>query len=125
MFSAALTLEKLKERVPINTVRLDKGLMSELKQRAQRLFGFCPVHGADNPQAFVVDYSRNLWCCSTRCQGAGDVVELMRRLEHTAYRQIRIDSMAMVGTLPRQHFVWSWCSVPAGSCVWLSCISPP
>lgn len=105
MYSAPITLKQLKGRVPIKTVLLDKGLMSKLKQRGQRLVGPCPVHGGDNPRAFVVDCSRNLWHCFTHCQGGGDVVELLRRLEHTSYRQIRTYLMAMAGTHPRQHVV--------------------
>ncbi len=105
MRSAALTLKQLKDRVPIRTVLLDKGLMSQLKERGPRLRGPCPVHGGDNPQAFVVDCSRNLWHCFTRCQGGGDVVELLRRLEPTSYRQIRRYLMALAGTVPTEHVV--------------------
>ncbi len=104
MFSPTITLKQLKERVPIKTVLSDKGLMTHLRRRGQRLVGPCPVHGGDNPQAFVVDCSRNLWHCFTHCQGGGDVVELLRRLDNSSYRQIRTYLMAMIGTFPTQYF---------------------
>jgi DNA primase len=45
------------------------------------------VHGGDNPHAFVVDLAKDLWYCFTRCQGGGDVVELVRRMHRVGYRQ--------------------------------------
>lgn len=77
----------LKRTVSIETVLTAKGLAKSLKRRGQRLVGPCPVHGGDNPQAFVVDLARDLWYCFTRCQGGGDVVELVHRMHHVGYRQ--------------------------------------
>jgi hypothetical protein len=45
------------------------------------------VHGGDNPHAFVVDLTKDLWYCFTRRQGGGDVVELVRRMHRVGYRQ--------------------------------------
>ena len=82
-----LAFSHLKRTLSIETVLTAKGLDSSLKRRGQRLIGPCPVHGGDNPQAFVVDLTRDLWYCFTRCQGGGDVVELVRRMHHLGYRQ--------------------------------------
>jgi len=87
MYPPALTFSDLKRRVSIETVLTAEGLAASLKRRGQRLVGPCPVHGGDNPQAFVVDLARDLWYCFTRCQGGGDVVELVRRMHRVGYRQ--------------------------------------
>jgi len=72
--------------VPIEQVLERRGLRQTLRCRAARLVGPCPVHGGDNPTAFVVNRNRNTWYCFTGCQTGGDVVELVRRLEG-GYRQ--------------------------------------
>jgi DNA primase len=87
MCPTTLAFSQLKRNVSIKTVLTAEGLAASLKRRGQRLVGPCPVHGGDNPQAFVVDLARDLWYCFTRCQGGGDVVELVRRMHHLGYRQ--------------------------------------
>lgn len=87
MSPPAVTFSHLKRTVSIATVLNAEGLTTALKRRGQRLVGPCPVHGGDNPHAFVVDLAKDLWYCFTRCQGGGDVVELVRRLHRVGYRQ--------------------------------------
>jgi DNA primase len=87
MPASTLDFARLKQRVSLAQVLTAKGLTGALKQRGSRLIGPCPVHGGDNPRAFVADLGNNLWHCFTRCQGGGDVVELVRRLDHLSYRE--------------------------------------
>ncbi len=87
MYPPSLAFSHLKRAVSIETVLAAKGLVAPLRRRGQRLVGPCPVHGGDNPQAFVVDLARNIWHCFTHCQGGGDVVELVRRMHRVGYRQ--------------------------------------
>jgi len=61
--------------------------MTQFKKRADQLFGPCPVHGGDNPNAFVISLSKNIWHCFTRCNTGGDVIKLVRRLYGIDYRQ--------------------------------------
>ena len=75
--------------VPIEQVLAARGLLSALRGRGRRLVGPCPVHGGDNPTAFVVSRDRNTWYCFTGCQAGGDVVELVRRLEGDYRRAAR------------------------------------
>jgi len=82
-----MTFSHLKRSVSIETVLNAEGLTTSLKRHGQRLVGPCPVHGGDNPHAFVVDRAKDLWYCFTRCQGGGDVVELVRRMHHIGYPQ--------------------------------------
>jgi DNA primase len=82
-----LNFADLKRRVSIVTVLNAKRAMTPFKKRADQLFGPCPVHGGDNPNAFVISTSKNIWHCFTRCNTGGDVIDLVRRLYGKDYRQ--------------------------------------
>jgi DNA primase len=83
-----LNFADLKRRVSIVTVLNAKGVMTQqFKKRGDQLFGPCPVHGGDNPNAFVISLSKNIWHCFTRCNTGGDVIDLVRRLYGKDYRQ--------------------------------------
>ena len=82
-----LNFAYLKRRVSIVTVLNTKGVMTQFKKRGDQLCGPCPVHGGDNPNAFVISLSKNIWHCFTRCNTGGDVIKLVRRLYGIDYRQ--------------------------------------
>lgn len=46
----------------------------------------CPIHGGDNPTAFVIN-SDFLWACHTSDCGAGDVFTLVEKLEDMPFPQ--------------------------------------
>ena len=83
-----LAFSHLKRLVSIERVLTARGVIASLKPRGQRLIGPCPVHHGDHPQAFVVDRAKDLWHCFTRCRGGGDVVELVRRMDHCQYPEV-------------------------------------
>jgi DNA primase len=87
MIPEHLNFADLKRRVSIVTVLNAKGIITPFKKRGDQLFGPCPVHGGDNPNAFVISISKNLWHCFTRCNTGGDVIKLVRRLYGKDYRQ--------------------------------------
>ncbi len=60
---------------------MDYGLRDRMRDKGDRLIGPCPVHGGDNPNAFVVSRSWNNWYCFTRCGRGGDVIDLVAGLE--------------------------------------------
>ncbi len=74
------------KRVPITAILQDNHLLGEIKRIGDRLVGCCPIHGGDNPHAFVVTISKNLWYCFTGCQKGGDSVELVQCLLGKSYR---------------------------------------
>ena len=82
-----LNFADLKRRVSIMTVLNTKEAMTPLKKRGDQLCGPCPVHGGDNPNAFVISLSKNIWHCFTRCNTGGDVIKLVRCLYGKDYRQ--------------------------------------
>jgi DNA primase len=87
MIPEHFTFKYLKARVSIAAVLQDKGLITTFRKRADQLVGPCPVHGGDNPSAFVISLSKNIWHCFTQCNAGGDVVNLVRRLDNKTYRQ--------------------------------------
>lgn len=83
----ALSFQLLKKRVSIESVLRGRGLLEGLRRQGSRLVGCCPIHGGDNPHAFVVTPSQGLWNCFTRC-GGGDVVELIRLLDGVSHGEV-------------------------------------
>lgn len=87
MIPPHLDFQRLKRTVSIEQVLADRGLLGQLKRRGARLVGPCPIHHGDNPNAFVVNSTKNIWRCFTGCDAGGDVVELVRRLEAGSYKR--------------------------------------
>jgi len=84
MLPKHLTFRHLKHTVSIEAVLHDKG-SPPLKKCGHQLVGPCPVHGGDNPNAFVVSPSKNIWRCFTKCNGGGDVIDLVCRMDSKTY----------------------------------------
>lgn len=99
MITRHLDFKALKETVPIAQVLAAKGLTEHFKKRGDRLFGPCPIHGGDNPSAFVVSISKNLWHCFSKCQAGGDVIDLVRRLDRLSYAETA-ERLASLASLP-------------------------
>ena len=74
---------------PKATFNIEQFLLArgfQLRRRGDSLVGPCPVHGGDNPHAFVVNRTKNVWYCFTGCGAGGDVIDLVRRLDGIGYR---------------------------------------
>jgi len=112
MLPDSLNFQYLKRAVSIEAVLHDKGLSTIIKKRGDQLFGPCPVHGGDNPRAFVVSLSKNLWHCFTQCNAGGDIVELVRRLDGKTYRQTAQYLASLAHTLPRPSITSCGLSYP-------------
>jgi len=95
-----LTFNYLKRTVSIEAVLNVRGLGTSLKKRRDQLVGPCPVHGGDNPHAFVVNLSNNIWHCFTKCNGGGDVVELVRRMDNKTYHETAQYLASLTHSLP-------------------------
>jgi len=94
-----LSLKQLKKRVTIRQVLDAYGLCSSLRQRAGQLCGPCPLHHGDNPTAFRVHIERGIWHCFTAC-GGGDVVDLIRVIEHCTHAEAASHLRALAHELP-------------------------
>ena len=93
--------EKIKRELPIKVVLTKYGLLRDLKQRGSQLYGACPLHGGDNPQAFSVSLDKNLWNCFTHCRG-GSVVDLLMALEKVDVREAGKLGYEMLGIEHRE-----------------------
>jgi len=82
----SFSFRELKKRVSIGQVLEAYGLAEALKVQGDQLRGACPLHGGENPTAFRVHLSRGIWHCFSGC-GGGDIVELIRRIEHCGYAE--------------------------------------
>ncbi len=102
MIPSRLDFHHLKRHVNIEQLLAHHGLLETLRKRGDRWIGPCPVHGGDNPRAFVLTPSKNLWYCFTRCRAGGDVVELARRLLHLSYIETA-HYLAWLAENPPQH----------------------
>ena len=96
--AACLDFRFLKSRVPIERILEARGLLKAMRLHGDNLIGPCPIHRGDSTTAFVVTRSKNLWHCFTRCRGGGDVVDLVRRLDGSDYRQTAIYLASLAGT---------------------------
>ncbi len=103
MIPEHLTFKYLKRQVSIAAVLQDKGLITAFRKRADQLVGPCPVHGGDNPNAFVISLSKNIWHCFTQCDAGGDLVEMVRRLDNKTYRQTAA-YLASLANIPKASF---------------------
>ena len=101
MIATHLDFKLLKQTVSISQVLAAKGLTNHFKKRGDKLIGPCPIHGGDNPSAFVVSISKNLWYCFSGCRAGGDVVDFVRRLDRLSYREtaLRLASLASLASL--------------------------
>ena len=72
-----LNLEPLWRAVDI--VELARQIGAQLKKSGKAWHSACPLHGGDNPTAFVIWPETQTWKCFTRCNQGGDVIDLVRR----------------------------------------------
>jgi len=96
-----INIEHLK-RLPIMDILENRGLHSQMKRHDNQWSGPCPIHGGDNPRAFVVTPSKNLWYCFTQCQAGGDIIKLVRQLDNSTHHQ----ALEYIRTFTGQQ-VWS------------------
>ncbi|MFC1743410.1 toprim domain-containing protein [Candidatus Riflebacteria bacterium] len=82
-----MDFKQLKQEISIENFLVLQGLASNMKRYTDKLVGPCPIHKGDNPAAFVVTPSKNLWYCFTRCREGGDLIRLVQRLDNLTLYQ--------------------------------------
>lgn len=101
--------QDLKRRVSIERILGQRGLLHTFSVSANKLVGPCPLHRGDSRSAFVVSRARNLWYCFTACRAGGDIIDLVRRLDHVGYAEAgrviaRLAGPEIVAAPPRPAF---------------------
>lgn len=91
----------LKAQVSVEQVLQAYGLQDRLRLHGATLVGPCPLHGGDHPTAFRAHLTRNIWHCFTAC-GGGDVVDLIRHVEHCSHAQAACHLRRLALDAPRR-----------------------
>ena len=68
---SAITMEMVLQHYGVNWLRKKRDV----------LIGCCPIHGGDNPNAFHVSRSKNIWQCFTGCCCGGNVLDFVVAME--------------------------------------------
>lgn len=92
-----MNCNRLKKIVPISTVLKDKGLLGTFRRQGERLAGPCPIHGGDNPNAFVITLNKNLWYCFSRCNCGGNIIDLVCKLDGINFQHAFYYLKSLVG----------------------------
>lgn len=82
------------------------GVLDRFRQVGGRMFGPCPVHGGDNPRAFVVDLVGDRWYCFTRCRRGGGAATLAVALRLEAPRPQQMQAAVIPPFRPYVRRLW-------------------
>jgi len=62
------------------------GLTGQMRPRRDSWIGPCPIHKGKNPTQFHLSVSKNCWYCFGPCQGGGNVLDFVARMEDVSVR---------------------------------------
>lgn len=79
----------IKRQVAIRDVLSRYGFLAGLKEKkGGSLSGPCPIHGGDKgSNSFHVDTGKNIWNCFSACEGGGNVLDLVMKVEGCSIRE--------------------------------------
>lgn len=90
-------IAKLKKEVLLT--ELCRRYNIELQLQGNNLIGHCPFHEDRNP-SFVVTPSKNLWNCLGACQGGGDNIRFLMKMDSISFRHAVEKLQTMMGLRP-------------------------
>src|SRR5450756_995326 len=71
----------IKKSVTIEQVLRHYGVWDKLKASGRSMIGCCPIHQGTNPRQFSVNPEKNIFNCFGDCQGGGNIIDLVAKLE--------------------------------------------
>ena len=83
---AFVDFRAVKAAVTMEQVLTHYELHDRFTRSGDSLSGPCPIHGGSNPTQFRVSTSKNVWNCFGDCQGGGNVLDFVCRMENIAVR---------------------------------------
>lgn len=98
--STWVNFAEIRKRVSIEEVLLTYYHLDNLKKEGNKLIGPCPVHSGDSPRAFHVDLDKNVWHCFSKCQGGGNVIDLVAKKENLSIRDAALKLQAFFMSKP-------------------------
>jgi DNA primase len=88
MASAWLDFTAIKRQVPIRDVLAHYGFLEGLKEaRPGKLVGPCPIHHGTGKASFHVDCGKSIWNCFSACNGGGNILDLVIKVEGCSIRE--------------------------------------
>lgn len=82
-----VSFKEIKEMVSMTDVLNHYGLFDKLKQKGDYLVGACPIHKGKNKNKFHVSLSKNNFNCFGDCQGGGNILDFVSKMEGVDIRQ--------------------------------------
>lgn len=92
-----IDFREVRRRVSLEDVLLKHYGLTNLKREGNKLIGPCPVHHGDSPRAFHADLDKNVWHCFSKCQGGGNQLDLMAKIEGIEIRDAALKLQALFG----------------------------
>lgn len=80
-----ISINKIRVELSMQAILENYGITS-LQRKGDSLFGCCPIHHGDNPNAFHVNLKKNLWNCFTRHHG-GDTLSFIMQYENVGFKE--------------------------------------
>ncbi|WP_028316606.1 CHC2 zinc finger domain-containing protein [Desulfatibacillum aliphaticivorans] len=78
---------EIKEKVTMQMVLEKYGLWDKMKPGGKNLTSVCPIHKGSNPRQFSVNPEKNIWNCFGNCQGGGNVIDFVAKMEGVELRE--------------------------------------
>jgi DNA primase len=73
--------KEIKQRVRIDHVLAQYGVMESLTWKGENLVGPCPIHKGTNATQFHVSLAKNNFNCFGDCHGGGNVIDFVAKME--------------------------------------------
>ena len=77
----------VKQAVTIVQILEHYNLTGSLTLKGDSYSGPCPIHQGENKTQFRVSVSKNCWNCFGQCQGGGNIIDFVSKMEEVSFRQ--------------------------------------
>ena len=86
--------QDIKRQVTMEMVLKRYGLWAQMKPSGKNMVSTCPIHNGTNPRQFSVNLERNLWNCFGNCEGGGNVLDFVAKMEGITVREAALKLQA-------------------------------
>lgn len=74
--------KEIKQNISMKMVLEKYDIFNKLRKSGSNLVGVCPIHKGHNDRQFSVNLDRNIWRCFGDCQGGGNVIDFVSKMEN-------------------------------------------
>ena len=82
-----MVFSDVKAQVSIKEVLAHYGLVQDMKERGDNLFGCCPIHKGTSPTQFKANLSKNIYYCFGQCRAGGNILDFVSHMEKVSIRE--------------------------------------